>query len=291
MVIAFSLVACGPKSMTARMRDSEKAADKINHSLDLAEKAETDLSPKDAQANLDDAKKGLMDPDINLYPELEMMVDRYKELSAKLDAVKQAREKKDLDDRLEKARDKVVPAVQKLSDALDKLSPGAPTKEQIAAVEDQAKDVREGVDDAKDMFVKDPDFASWAKSQRAKAEKALDEVTKAKAKLRFIEGPGAQLLDGQKKVKEAKTLKALDDKGARLQDAKELFDKCATGAPAAVADPLLKDAVLKILPGKGQTPSAILTACKDALKSTEAELDKTKKAIAKAAAAKPKKKK
>ncbi len=74
-------------------------------------------------------------------------------------------------------------------------------------MEDQAKDVRDGVDDAKDLFVKDPDFASWPKSQRAKAEKAFEEVAKAKAKLKFIEGPGAALAEGQKKTKEARTQK------------------------------------------------------------------------------------
>jgi hypothetical protein len=276
--------------MEARMRTAEKRADSVNHSLDLAEKAETDLEPKDAESNLEDAKKGLMDPDINLHPELEMMVDRYKELAARLDATKSAREKRDLDLRLEKARDKVVPAVQKLSDALDKLSPNAPTKDQISAVEEQAKDVREGVDDAKDMFVKDPAFASWAKSQRNKAEKALDEVTKARARLRFIDTQGKQLLDAQAAIKDSRTQKDLDAKATKLQEAKELLDKCATSGPAAVADPLLKDAQLKILPGKAQPPAAVITACTNTLKTVGPDLDKLRKQIAKNQAKAPKKK-
>ncbi|MFT3837540.1 MAG: hypothetical protein QM723_11145 [Myxococcaceae bacterium] len=291
LLLFVCLAGCGPKSMEARMRTAEKRADSVNRSLDLAEKAENDLDPKEAESNLEDAKKGLMDPDINLHPELEMMVDRFKELQSKLDATKAAREKRDLELRLEKARDKVVPAVQKLSEALDKLSPSAPTKDQISAVEDQAKDVREGVDDAKDMFVKDPAFASWAKSQRAKSEKALDEVTKAKAKLRFIETQGQQLADAQAKVKESRTEKDLDDKASKLQGAKELLDKCATSGPAAVADPLLKDAQLKILPGKPQPPAAVITACTTTLKSVSADLDRVRKQIAKNAAKAPKKKK
>jgi hypothetical protein len=288
LLVCLPLLACGPKSMEARMRVAEKRADSVSKSLDQAEKAENDLEPKEAESNLEDAKKGLMDPDINLHPELEMLVDRFKELQARLDATKQAREKRDLDKRLEKARDEVVPAVQKLADALEKLSPNAPTKDQISVVEDDAKKVREGVDDAKDMFVKDPSFASWAKSQRAKAEKALDEVTKAKARLRFIEGAGQQLLDAQSKAKEARALKSLDDKAARLQEAKDLLDKCTTQGPAAIADPLLKDAQLKILPGKPQPPAAVVTACTTALKTVTADLEKTRKAIAKSA---PKKRK
>ncbi len=209
-----SLLACGPKSMSARMKDAERRADSVNRSLDLAEKAEADLEPKDAESALADAKKGLMDPDINLYPELDMMVDRFRELSSKLDSVKAAREKRDLERRLEAARDKVVPAVQKLSEALDKLSPSAPTKDQIAAVESPAKDVREGVDDAKDLFVKDPDFASWAKSQRSKADKGLEEVARAKVRLKFIEGPGGALLEAQKKTKDARAQKAPEDRQA-----------------------------------------------------------------------------
>lgn len=289
MLLVVSVAGCGPKSMEARMRTAEKRADSVNRSLDLAEKAENDLDPKEAESNLEDAKKGLMDPDINLHPELEMMVDRFKELQSKLDATKAAREKRDLDLRLEKARDKVVPAVQKLSEALDKLSPSAPTKDQISAVEDQAKDVREGVDDAKDMFVKDPAFASWAKSQRSKSEKALDEVTKAKAKLRFIETQGQQLSDAQAKVKESRTEKDLDDRAKKLQEAKDLLDKCATST--APADPLLKDALLKILPGKPQPPAAVITACLNTSKTVSADLDKVKKLIAKNAAKAPKKKK
>jgi len=245
-----SLLACGPKSMSVRMRDAERRADSVNHALDLAEKAEADLEVKDAES---------------------------------------AREKRDLERRLNSARDKVVPAVQKLSEALDKLSPTAPTREQIAQVEDHAKDVREGVDDAKDMFVKDPDFASWAKSQRSKAEKGLDEVAKAKVKLKFIEGPGAALLEAQKKSKEARTQKSPEDRQAKLQEAKDQLERCVKDGTALSAEPALSGAQLKVQPGPGKPlpPLAWVTQCREAQKGVDAELDKVKKLLAKQAPKKP----
>ena len=260
--MVWMVVGCGPKTSNARMKDSERRADQVNRSLDQAQDAETRLEPKDAESALEDAKKGLMDPDINIYPELDLMVDRYKELQAKLDAVRAERTKRDLDQKLNKARDKVVPAVQKLSEATDKLSATAPTQEQIEAVEDPAKDVRDGVDDAKDLFVRDPDFALWAKSQRAKAEKALEEVARAKAKLKLIEGPGGAWLEAQKLIKDARSGLKPDEQQDKLTAAKGRLEACIKDGNALRADPALPAEKVKVGNGPPQTPAQLVAGCR-----------------------------
>lgn len=291
VVVVLAGTACGPKTMDARVRDAEKRSDKAMAALDEAQKAAEALEPGKMESALADAKKALDSPDINLYPEAGLQQDRYRELSAKLPEVKKEREKRDLERRLDAARDKVVPRVQALLEAVDALNLATVTKDKLAAIEKLAADVKDGVDDDKDLFEKDKDFAQWAKSQKGKAEKALESVVKGKKALAFVEGPGAAMKEGLDKQKEARAQKDPAERVTLLGEARTRLSICERDATTAAGDAVLSGVAFQIAAGKGQTPAQVAKACKAAIAAVDKDLVKAKKAAAAATAAAKKKKK
>ena len=279
LILALVLGACGPKTMDARLRDAERLADRASGSLDKAEKAAIQLEPKDMESALAAAKKDLAEKDIELYPEAQMHFDRFKELESKLPAVKAEREKRDLGRRLNTARDKIVPRVQALLEAQEALVPAAPTAALVESVESKAKAVREAVDDELDLFVKDADFAAWAKSQRNKVDKALEGVARSKKGVAFLEGPVTAWKEGLALRVEAKGKKALADKENALRDARTKLSACDRTAKSFDEDKLTAAIAFVMPSGKPQTPAQLSVTCQKDLKDTATQWKKVLAAL------------
>ena len=274
-----ALNACGPKTMEARLRDAERTADRASVHLDRAEKFAIQLEPKDMENALDDAKRQLGEKDIELYPEAQMHFDRYKELAARLPQVKAEREKRDLELRLNKARDKIVPRVQALLEAQEALSPTAPTRALVDTLESKAKAVKDAVDDELDLFVKDADFAAWAKSQRNKVDKALEAAGKAKKGVAFLEGPVTAWKEGLALVADSKAKKDLSDKETALREARTRLSACDRPAKP-FDDDKVTGAVAFVMPsGKPLTPAQLSITCQADLKDAEAQWKKVLAAL------------
>jgi len=273
------LSACGPKTMDARLRDAEKLADRASTHLDRAEKAAAALEPKDMESALADAKSTLAEKDIELYPEAQMHLDRYQELMGRLPQVKAAREKRDLDLRLNAARDKIVPRVQAMTDAQEALVPTAPTRALVDAAENKAKALKEAVDEELDLFVKDADFAAWAKSQRNKVDKALESVARARKGVAFLEGPVTAWKEGLTLQKDAKDKKELSDKESALREARTKISACDRTARPFDEDKVTSAVAFAMPSGKPQTPGQLSVTCQKDLKEIETEWKKVLAAL------------
>lgn len=279
LFLALALSACGPKTMDARLRDAERMADKASNHLDRAEKAAIQLEPKDMENALDDARSELGQKDIELYPEAQMHFDRYKELAARLPQVKAEREKRDLERRLNSARDKIVPRVQALMEAQEAVPANAPTRALVEAVESKAKAVKDAVDDELELFVKDADFAAWAKSQRNKVDKALEGAARGKKGVAFLEGPVVSWKEGLALETDAKGKKDLGDKETALREARTRLSACDRTAKPFDEDRLTGGTAFVMPQGKPQTPAQLATACQNDLKRVEASWKKVLTAL------------
>lgn len=297
LAISVLASACGPKTMQARLRDAEKLADKASEALDRAEKAGNDLEPKDMERALEDAKEYLTAKDSELYPEAQMNMDRYQEIAAKVPAVKAAREKRDLDLRLNKARDRIVPRVQAMLESQDALVPTAPTKSKCEDLEERSKALKDAVNDDLELFVKDADFAAWAKSQLKKAEVGIDAAKSARRGLAFLDGPVDAWKEALAKYKDARKVKDPEDKEKQLGEVRAKYASCMKDGRAFENDKATKELAFAMPEGKPQTPTMLVATCEKALKSGEKEWKAVQTAAAKAKAAKnkpapkPKKKK
>lgn len=279
---------CGPKSIEARTRLAEKHSDQAAEALDRAQKAADALEPDALDEALADAKGALSDPDINLYPESGMQQDRYAELVAKQAQVRAAREKKDLEAKLDAARSELVPLVQALLDAADGLTPVNATAARIEAAQAAAGKLKERVQDDDALFAKSPDFKDWADHQVRKAEKALEVAARAKKGVAFREGAVASYLDAKAKAAKAKKTKAPDERVAQYDGAAQQAKACVTGAKAADLDQDLSALAFPV-DKKALTPQKLQKACADLARALAAPLKQARAQAAKAAK-KPKKK-
>lgn len=270
-MVVLLISACGPRTMAARLRDAERMADRASGHLDRAEKAAIQLEPKDMERALDDAKDELGQKDIELYPESQMHFERYKELAARLPRLKAEREKRDLELRLNAARDKIVPRVQALLEAQESVPANAPTRALVETLENKAKAVKEAVDDELELFVKDSDFAMWAKSQRSKVDKALESVARSKKGIAFLEGPVLAWKEGLGLVAEAKSRKDLGDKETALRDARTRLSACNRSAQPFEEDKLTSAIAFVMPSGKPQTPAQLSATCQGDLKRVETQ--------------------
>lgn len=277
------LLSCGPKTMDARLRDAERTADKAATALDDAERQAEALEPDAMQRTLDEAKRLLLDKDLDLHPEAQMHLDRYKELAAKQPSVQAAREKRDLDQRLEAARDAIVPRSRGAAEAIEQLSANHPAMAQCDAAEAKVNDARKAIDGSQDLFTRDSDFASWAKSQRTKNERGLDAIARCRRGAAFLEGPAAAWTKGLAAHAEAKKLKDVAARVAPLSDARTELSRCAKDARAFEAEQHTA-AIAFVMPrGKPQTPAQLRATCEKALKTADADLKKAGAAAKKAA--------
>lgn len=288
LLVGLGLSGCGPKSIEARTRLAERHADEAAEALERAQKAADALAPEDMADALRDAKDALGDPDINLYPESGMHQDRFHELSAKLPEVQAAREKRDLELKLDAARSELVPLVQALLEASDGLSPANATAERVAAVESNATKLKARVTDDQALFAKSPDFRDWADNQVRKADKALEVAGRAKKGVAFKDGAVAAAVEAKAMRADAKKRKVPAEKLAALEAARTALGACVKGAAAAAKDKELSALTFPV-DGRALTPAKLEKACRDSQKSLTPELKKAKDAAKKAEAAAKKK--
>lgn len=274
------LAACGPKTLKQRMRDSERLADKATAALDEAERAGNELEPDKMDSALKDAQGFLMEKDIELYPEAGMLGDRLVELRKKSPEVRQERERVDLEKKMNAAREKIVPRMSALREALDALLPDAPTTAQVEAVEKAAQRAREDLDEVKDLLSKNADFAAWARGQRVKTDRAIDSLKLAKKKVKFLEGPVVARAEGGKLFKESKKAKDVEEKQKRALEALEKYQACIKDGEKLVKDDELATAALAI-GGKPTPPIAVVSGCKEDAESVKTELARLKELAAK----------
>lgn len=283
LVVMAVSAGCGPKTMDARMRDAERTADKASTALDEAERHAEALEPDKMQRSLDEAQKLLLDKDVSLHPEAQMHIDRYQELRARQPAVKAEREKKDLEKKLDDARDAILPRSRAATEALGQLSQTNPTSAQCETAENRVKDLKAAFDGSKELFAKDADFAAWARGEHTKGEKGLEAIARCKRGVAFLEGPVAAWRNGVTLHKDARKVKDAEAKVKVLSDARTDLSKCARDAKPFETDAATAAVAFVMPAGKPQTPAQLHTVCDKALKAADADLKKASAAAKKAA--------
>jgi hypothetical protein len=272
---ALLLLACGPKSMSARREHGQKLADEADEQLSKAERAMGELEPQEAQDALAVAKKLLGDADAQLYPEYEMLSGRLKEDEAKLPDVRRVRELKDLQAAIAKAKEKIEERLAAMKKALKALDAPGVEKGQIDDAASAASDLLDALKDGAELEPKDKAYAEYAKSRREQQTQSKDPIGLARARFDFMHGPGEVREKAAEKLKEGKAEKASGDKRSAFAEAKKLYGECQDACRKALtANPAISRLPI-MASGKKTTPEALDSAC-----SAEwQEVDKAEKKI------------
>jgi hypothetical protein len=261
LVLALLVVSCGPKSMSARRANSQKIADQTDEELSRAERAMADLDAAGAQKAIDAARKLLMDPDSQLYPEYEMLAGRLKEDEAKLPDVRKAYEQRELQNAIAKRKTAIDEAAAALKKSLKALDAAALEKSAVEDASKAAADLLDAIKEGQSFEKKDSAYAEWVKAKRDQHEKAKDPIGLAKARVDFMEGPAALREKAAEKLKEGKASKDNAEKRAAFTEAKKLYDKCQDACRKALtANPAISRLPI-VASGRKTTPEALDSAC------------------------------
>jgi hypothetical protein len=291
LLIVVLAAACGPKGLQARLINSEKRAGAADNALDEAEKAMKALEPDDAERALNEAKEALADPDIEYYPEREMIRDRLKRDEEFLPRVRAERERRDLELKVAERRKKIDEVFAEYRPAMAAMRKAGAEKDQVSKAVSLADDVEEELDDGKELEPKDAAYAAYAADLRKQLEHDAPERKLARARVEFVDAVGELRHDAMEKAKVARSEKKREARAEAWGEAREKYAGCAEKGQKRLAETpeLVRAAIL--LEGARTTPEAVVAFCATQVDAVTRLLKAFKPVVAKKAPPPPKKKK
>ncbi|MGQ0506440.1 MAG: hypothetical protein ACT4TC_14100 [Myxococcaceae bacterium] len=255
--LALILTSCAPKTLEAKLLHAERRANDVEKSLEKAERAMSEVKPDAAEGYLDDAKKGLLDEDIDYYPEHTMLRDRYKADLAKIPLVQAELARREREARIQKR----IRALQEARVAFEKAM------EAVRSDLDEAKDAREEVEEAiadgKDVSDA-PAFVAEVQEAKKSLERAQPRIRMAEQTLAFEKGPKALYEKTVERDRDARGEKDRQERAEELLKVRDSYMKCRSDATQALAE----------APGLERLAKPIVTACAAGVKGVELALRK-----------------
>jgi hypothetical protein len=281
-LLLVALAGCGPKTIAQRTKDAEKLSDKIGSLLDEAERAMANVDPKTAEESLAEAQKLLADPDMYYSPEREMYASRHAEIAPKLEAAREARRLKDIEEAVTNERAEIGPSLQGMKDAAEAISTPKVDEKLIDAARDSVTALEKAVgasDERRLLALKEPSFMSYLKRAKTETEKARAEVTRAEKKLKFLTGPVALKDKASEELKQSKTEKDAEAKRTLVASAASGYGKCVSAGAEFTKGGFGAEKIL--IGGSTTSVESVLETCKASQQSTEQALAKLPKPKAK----------
>jgi hypothetical protein len=291
LLLAAALAACGPKSLKERTAHGEDRSDEASTLLNEAEEDLRSLEADRAEKRLQQAKELLAHPDVELYPEGEMLRSRLVELQGRVASTRQERAQRELDAAVEKQRDGILRVMEALSTALESLERKDAGPQQVEAVLTAVEGAQEQLREGKSLEAKSEDYAASARRAEQKLTQATAKARFTQQVIEFTSGPVVARQEAEALEKKAKAERNPDAQLTLYTEARERLQRCAeTSQQLITKTPELERSPIQV-EGRATTPKAVGTGCTtkvDSLQRTVAKLEKAKAAREKKRAGKAK---
>lgn len=279
------LLACGPKSMKARIADGERISDRAAAALDDGEKALAAGDLDRAEDRVRDAERALADPDVATNPESELLKTRLADLKAKVPEARWQRHKEELAKKVAARREIISKSVTQFRRAIGELEEKPGDRAALQAARDAARRVRDDVEWDKDLPAKDLEFKGYLDGLRQDLEDGNKALATAEKVMELVDGPLRARDEAAAASGKAKAEKQPDEKVKLFTQAQDGFRRCAEDAERAIAaTPALEKATVTSQP-KPATGAAVVKECQQQAEATGKLLASAKK-VADAAAKK-----
>lgn len=252
--------ACGPKTLKARLINSERKATQAERQLDEAERAMAQLEPDQAARHLEDARESMADPDIGYYPERTLIAERLERASARLPAVRKEREKRDLELAVNDRQAKVSKALTELQHAVEAIRASL-ERSTVSGGRDAVEELNDELDDGRELEPKSAEFARWTKGVRGKLEALNAEVVLAAKRLAVTEGPGEKYREGRALRAEARASKDKEKKRALNTDARDKFLACHKEVKELLEEARAVASAIVVIEGQRLSTSSLSSRC------------------------------
>lgn len=272
------LVACGPKSMKARIADGERISDRASSMMDDAERAIAAQDLKRADEKLAEAERALADPDVMTNPESDLHKTRLAELKAKVPALRQELDRIELEKKVADRRELIARSVTAFRKALGSAS-SKPERGTVQAARDAARKVRDDVEWDKDLPARDPEFKGYLDGIRQDLEAGEKELQVAEHTMELLDGPVREYDEAVSRVQRGRAEKKLEDRLALYTEAQDRFRKCVEGLDRMLGQwPDIQKASFTA-GGKPATPAGLTKLCQAQADGTGKLVASTQKAV------------
>src|SRR5688572_8406169 len=222
------LVACGPKSMKARIADGERISDRAGIMMDEAERAMAAQDLKRAEEKIAEAERAVADPDVMTNPESDLLKTRLADLQARLPALRKELERIELEKKVTARREVIAKSVTAFRKALGSAS-SKPERGTVQAARDAARKVRDDVEWDKDLPAKDPEFKGYLDGIRQDLEAGEKELLVAEHSMELLDGPVREHDEALATVQRGKAEKNLEERLKLYTEAQDRYRKCVEG--------------------------------------------------------------
>lgn len=276
-MVALAL-ACGPKTLKQRMAQSESIANEVDEILSKAETKMRELEPTDADELLEDARQELGKPNAELYPEWQMLADRLKRDQAAIPEVKEARRKRDLEEKARRREDELKGDVADCQQAFEALAGAKATSDELERYQKRAKALQSGLDEQPELEKEVPAWGEKVKGYRSMLASQAAKLPAIALRLEFAEGPVAKEAQAREAAEAVKGLKDPAKKASKQEEVVAGYQGCVSQGksvlgrhPGATLNPIQ-------VAGRSVIPSAFVNDCERALTAAKATLKKLAKA-------------
>lgn len=239
-----------------------------------------------AEDDLEDAKKALQNPDLEIHPEATMLKDRYLELVARLDVVREEKARRELELAIEEQRQNLERGRTRLLHATDALSQPQIGTREINEVRSAAEALSRVIEEGKKYEAKSTSYADDAAHAQRRVEGAKERIVLAELRLRFIEGPAQSWVRGRSSFADARKEKKVDRRQEKLLAAQRELQECSDGARKLLAENGELATASIVVEGKPTTAAGVSTGCGKLLTAVEKAVAKNARAVKKQAAKK-----
>lgn len=284
------LSACAPPTLRQQMLNGEAQATRAEKALDEAEAAYAKYEPDDAEDALEEAKKALADPDVELYPEREAIHARYQAVSAKLPQAREAKRLHDIEVKSAAHWAEADQALLKLNGVLDTVGKEQPVETEVETARDAAMKLKSVLEDGEDLEKDNAKYQAYAQKNRLLLAKHLPRILLDVARVEFVRTIAPLQAEGRGLLDKAKAQTNLKDKKGDYEDAVKAFTRCGERGEKQIEEfnPLRTASV--VTPSGRTTVQALLTQCNQGASRAQqqvATLEKTLARLEKAQAKKP----
>lgn len=275
LLLLVVLAACGPRTLKERTVYGERRADEAALRLGEAERELRAQRPERAQEPLRKAQELLAHPDVDLSPEAELLRSRLAELREAEGLVRQELGRRQLAAEVERQRESVVQAREQFAATLEPLEQPGASPQQVEAARRALGQVRERLQQGKELEAKDPDYAASARSTEERLRQGEALIRRTELRQVFASGPLVAYSDAL--ALEALARKDRAQQLPLLTQARDRYLQCSESANKLLAEfPGLEP--LPFATEKGSaTARAVASECKartEALGRTVAKLEK-----------------
>jgi hypothetical protein len=293
LLLGVALAACGgKKNMKERIAHGEDLSEEAELLLNAAEQELQKLDADSAEKRLRKARELLAHPDVELYPDGEMLRSRLSELQERISPIREERARQELEAAVEKQREDVLRAMEALTTALEGLERKDASPPQVEGALKAVERVRERLKEGKRLEARSEDYAASVRRTEQRLEQAQAKIKTAQQVIEFVSGPAAARQEAEALVKKAKAERDPDLQLTLYTDARNSFRRCSDAAKQLLAKAPEIERSPILVEGQTTTPKAVTSSCgtkADSLDKTVAKLAKSKEARDKKAAAKAKK--